>query len=49
MISNTNQYEYSYKTAQAGHHHAYLTKPLIEMMSEILPPPPPKIIKSFGF
>ena len=48
MTNTPNQYEYSYQDSQAGHHHAYLTKPLIEMMSEILLPPP-KIIKSFGF
>jgi len=39
-MTNTNhQYEYSYKTAQPGHHHGYLTKPLMEIMSEISPPP----------
>jgi hypothetical protein len=42
MTNTPNQYEYSYQDSQAGHHHAYLTKPLIEMMSEILPPPPPR-------
>ncbi|OBQ39352.1 MAG: methyltransferase [Anabaena sp. MDT14b] len=40
MTNTPNQYEYSYQDSQAGHHHAYLTKPLIEMMSEILLPPP---------
>jgi len=29
-----NEYEYSYADAELGHHHAYLTKPLLEMISE---------------
>lgn len=42
MTTTPNQYEYSYQNSQAGHHHGYLLKPLMEMMSEILPPPPHK-------
>jgi 2-polyprenyl-3-methyl-5-hydroxy-6-metoxy-1,4-benzoquinol methylase len=29
-----NEYEYSYADAKPGHHHAYLTQPLLEMISE---------------
>ena len=39
MTNTPNQYEYSYQNSQAGHHHGYLLKPLMEMMSEMLPPP----------
>jgi 2-polyprenyl-3-methyl-5-hydroxy-6-metoxy-1,4-benzoquinol methylase len=39
MTTTPNQYEYSYQNSQAGHHHDYLLKPLMEMISEILPPP----------
>jgi 2-polyprenyl-3-methyl-5-hydroxy-6-metoxy-1,4-benzoquinol methylase len=39
MTTTPNQYEYSYQNSQAGHHHGYLLKPLMEMISEILPPP----------
>ena len=42
MTTTPNQYEYSYQNSQAGHHHGYLLKPLMEMMSEMLPPPPHK-------
>jgi 2-polyprenyl-3-methyl-5-hydroxy-6-metoxy-1,4-benzoquinol methylase len=30
----SNQYEYSYADAELNHHHVYLTKPLLEMISE---------------
>ncbi|MEH2319948.1 class I SAM-dependent methyltransferase [Nostoc sp.] len=30
----TNQYEYRYQSANSSHHHIYLIKPLIEMISE---------------
>ena len=39
MTNTPNQYEYSYQDSQAGHHHGYLLKPLMEVMSEMLPPP----------
>ncbi|MFN9398222.1 MAG: class I SAM-dependent methyltransferase [Dolichospermum sp.] len=38
MTTTPNQYEYSYQNSQAGYHHGYLLKPLIEIMSEMLPP-----------
>ncbi|MEH1789739.1 MAG: class I SAM-dependent methyltransferase [Nostoc sp.] len=34
MISSTNEYEYSYSDSKSGHHHRYLIKPLIKMISE---------------
>ncbi|MBD2193887.1 methyltransferase domain-containing protein [Calothrix anomala FACHB-343] len=30
----TNEYEYSYADAELGHHHAYLTKPLLDLIAE---------------
>ena len=47
MTTTPNQYEYSYQNSQAGHHHNYLLKPLMEMMSEMLPPP--ITTKNLGF
>jgi len=34
MISSTNEYEYSYSDSKSEHHHSYLIKPLIKMISE---------------
>ncbi|HYX14989.1 MAG TPA: methyltransferase domain-containing protein [Nostoc sp.] len=34
MISSTDKYEYSYSDSKPGHHHSYLIKPLMEMISE---------------
>ena len=39
MTYPNTKYEYLYNNNQLGHHHAYILKPLIEMMSEMLPPP----------
>ena len=39
MTYLNTKYEYLYNSNQLGHHHSYLLKPLIEMMSEMLPPP----------
>lgn len=39
MSMFSQKYEYFYGSAKSGHHHNYLVKPLMEMMSEILPPP----------
>ncbi|MEA5626087.1 class I SAM-dependent methyltransferase [Nostoc sp. UHCC 0251] len=36
MISSTEKYEYSYSDSKPGHHHSYLIKPLMEMISESL-------------
>ena len=33
-----NEYEYSYQDSEAGHHHNYLIKPLLEMIAESSPP-----------
>ncbi|NEO94117.1 MAG: class I SAM-dependent methyltransferase [Moorea sp. SIO3G5] len=38
MKLNSNQYEYSYQDNNLGHHHAYLTKPLLEIINETVPP-----------
>ncbi len=34
MISSTEKYEYFYSDSKPGHHHSYLIKPLMEMISE---------------
>ena len=39
MTYPNTKYEYLYNNNQLGHHHAYILKPLMEMMSEMLPPP----------
>lgn len=34
MTLTSQKYEYSYKNSNLGHHHAYLIKPLMEMINE---------------
>ena len=36
---NSQKYEYSYKNSNLGHHHAYLIKPLMEMINEAVRTP----------
>ena len=36
MTLTFQKYEYSYKNSNLGHHHAYLTKPLMEMINKIV-------------
>lgn len=40
MTLTSQKYEYSYKNSNLGHHHAYLIKPLMEMINEAVYTPP---------